>query len=38
MVVVLGGLTIWLHNEIFIKMKPTVYYVLVSGAAVVRAR
>ncbi len=31
MVVVLGGLTIWLHNEIFIKMKPTVYYVLVSA-------
>jgi intracellular septation protein len=26
MVVVLGGLTIWLHNETFIKMKPTVYY------------
>jgi len=31
MVVVLGGLTIWLHNESFIKMKPTLYYVLVSG-------
>jgi intracellular septation protein len=31
MVVVLGGLTIWLHNESFIKMKPTVYYALVSG-------
>ena len=31
MVVILGGLTIWLHNEIFIKMKPTVYYVLVSA-------
>ena len=31
MVVILGGLTIWLHNESFIKMKPTVYYVLVSG-------
>ena len=26
MVVVLGGLTIWLQNETFIKMKPTVYY------------
>src|SRR5881628_2948995 len=26
MVVVLGGLTIWLHNESFIKIKPTVYY------------
>ena len=31
MVVVLGGLTIWLHNESFIKMKPTFYYALVSG-------
>jgi len=30
MVVVLGGLTIWLHNEAFIKMKPTIYYALVS--------
>jgi intracellular septation protein len=31
MVVILGGLTIWLHNESFIKMKPTFYYALVSG-------
>jgi intracellular septation protein len=31
MVVVLGGLTIWLHNEMFIKMKPTIYYALVAG-------
>lgn len=31
MVVVLGGLTIWLHNETFIKIKPTVYYALVAG-------
>ena len=31
MVVVLGGLTIWLHNEAFIKMKPTFYYALVSA-------
>jgi intracellular septation protein len=31
MVVVLGGLTIWLHDETFIKMKPTIYYVLVSS-------
>jgi intracellular septation protein len=31
MVVLLGGLTIWLHNEAFIKMKPTLYYVLVAG-------
>jgi len=31
MVVILGGLTIWLHNESFIKMKPTLYYALVSA-------
>ena len=31
MVVILGGLTIWLHNETFIKMKPTLYYCLVAG-------
>ncbi len=31
MVVVLGGLTIWLHNETFIKVKPTIYYALVAG-------
>jgi intracellular septation protein len=31
MVVVLGGLTIWLHDETFIKMKPTVYYALVAA-------
>ncbi len=31
MVVVLGGLTIWLQNETFIKMKPTAYYLLVAG-------
>ena len=31
MVVVLGGLTIWLHNETFIKIKPTIYYTLVAG-------
>jgi intracellular septation protein len=31
MVEILGGLTIWLHDETFIKMKPTIYYVLVSG-------
>ena len=30
-VLILGGLTIWLHNETFIKIKPTVYYALVSG-------
>lgn len=31
MVVVLGGLTIWLHNETFIKIKPTIYYVIVAA-------
>ena len=31
MVVVLGGLTIWLHNETFIKVKPTIYYTLVAA-------
>ena len=31
MVVILGGLTIWLHNEAFIKMKPTIYYMFVSA-------
>jgi intracellular septation protein len=31
MVVILGGITIWLHNDVFIKMKPTVYYVFVAS-------
>ncbi len=31
MVLVLGGLTIWLHNETFIKIKPTIYYLFVTG-------
>ena len=26
MVVVLGGITVWLHDETFIKIKPTIYY------------
>ena len=26
MVLVLGGLTLWLHDQTFIKMKPTIYY------------
>jgi intracellular septation protein len=30
MVVILGGLTIWLHDETFIKIKPTIYYTLVA--------
>ena len=31
MVIILGGLTIWLHNETFIKVKPTIYYALVAA-------
>ena len=31
MVVILGGLTIWLHYASFIKMKPTIYYSLVAA-------
>lgn len=31
MVFVLGGLTVWLHNETFIKIKPTIYYVMISA-------
>ena len=31
MVVVLGGLTIWLHDETFIKIKPTIYYGIVAA-------
>jgi intracellular septation protein len=31
MVVILGGLTIWLHDETFIKLKPTIYYGLVAA-------
>jgi len=31
MVLAMGGLTIWLHNETFIKMKPTIYYALVAA-------
>lgn len=31
MVVILGGVTIWLHNDVFIKMKPTVYYLFVAS-------
>jgi intracellular septation protein len=30
-VVILGGLTIWLHKEWIIKMKPTLYYSVVAG-------
>ena len=31
MVIVLGILTVWLHDRTFIQMKPTFYYALVSG-------
>ena len=31
MVIVMGGLTIYLHDESFIKLKPTIYYTLVAG-------
>lgn len=31
MVVIFGGLTIWLHNETFIKIKPTIYYAVVAA-------
>jgi len=31
MVVILGGLTLYLHDRRFIQMKPTIYYVLVSA-------
>lgn len=30
MVVILGTLTVWLHDRTFIQMKPTIYYALVS--------
>ena len=30
-VLVFGGLTLWLQNEAFIKMKPTIVYVLFGG-------
>jgi intracellular septation protein len=30
LVVVMGGVTLWLHNETFIKMKPTLYYLFVA--------
>ncbi len=31
MVLVLGGITIWLHDETFIKIKPTIYYATVAA-------
>jgi intracellular septation protein len=34
-VLVLGGLTIFLHDETFIKVKPTIFYALFGGALLV---
>lgn len=31
MVLGFGGLTLWLHDETFIKVKPTIYYVMLAG-------
>lgn len=31
MVAVFGGLTVWLHDATFIKMKPTVYYLMIAA-------
>lgn len=31
MVLVFGSLTVWLHDATFIKMKPTIYYVMVAA-------
>jgi intracellular septation protein len=31
MVLLLGGITLYLHDETFIKIKPTLYYLLVAG-------
>ncbi len=31
MVLVLGGITIWLRDETFIKIKPTIYYLFVAA-------
>lgn len=31
MVLFFGGMTIWLHDETFIKMKPTLYYAMIAG-------
>ncbi|HEY0412756.1 MAG TPA: septation protein A [Allosphingosinicella sp.] len=31
MVLLLGGITLWLHNETFIKIKPTIYYTMIAA-------
>jgi intracellular septation protein len=30
-VLILGGITLWLHDETFIKIKPTLYYTVIAG-------
>ena len=35
MVLLLGSITIYLHDETFIKIKPTLYYVLIAGTLTV---
>ena len=37
-VLVFGGLTLVLHDDLFIKLKPTIIYVLFGGTLVRRAR
>lgn len=31
MVLVMGGITLWLHDDTFIKIKPTIYYTVVAA-------
>ncbi len=31
LVVIMGGVTLWLHDETFIKVKPTLYYLFVAA-------
>lgn len=31
-IIVFGGLTLWFHNEVFIKMKPTIVNLMFAGA------
>jgi len=35
MVIIFGGFTIWLHDETFIKIKPTIYYGVVAALLLV---
>jgi intracellular septation protein len=35
LVVIMGGLTIWLHSETFIKWKPTLLYWVMAGALLI---